>query len=290
MKFYYENHKGEIIDFSKPPYLFQKLNFFDWEYSYDNDGIKTSRFYKKPREFKGELMVFSINDLQNTSKETMWEQAINDLQKILAVDVINNKNGKLHTDNGDYLSCKIIASEKKEWNVLNNFVRNDLTILTDLPFWINEQKVIISPISEELIGEGEEGIKTYPYTYPYRYPLLQTETLVDVEHYTDSDFKLIVYGPTTSVNIEINNHPYIVEYPLEKGEHMVIDSRKYVPKEERLYVVRTNGEKENIFNYRGVEHSVFQKIPYGQIKIDYPRTYGLELTIFKERSEPPWKS
>ena len=101
---------------------------------------------------------------------------------------------------------------------------------------------------------------------------------------------MIIYGPTTSVLININSHPYQIEYPLEAGEYMVIDSRPFVEKEKRLYVVRTNGEMENIFNYRNVEHSVFKTIPAGLVKIDYARTYGVDLTIFKERSEPPWRS
>lgn len=289
MEFFYENHKGETVNLSKPPYILQELDFFNWEFVVGSNG-KIENAAKKAREHKCKVAITCSNlDFSPEKRKEKWGHAIEDLYKIITSDVLANKNGKLKTDKGDYLSCRIVASEKNNWIKDSYFVQTDLTILATYPSWITEQSIKITPISDTAASE-ETGVKTYPYTYPYKYPLLQTETSVYIDHYTDSDFKLTAYGPTTSVLININGYPYEVLYPLEEGEHMIIDSRPQTPKEEKLYVVRANGEKESIFNYRSVENSIFKKIPAGMVKIDYPRTYGVDLIIYKERSEPPWKS
>lgn len=289
MEFLYENHKGELIDLSKPPYILQELDFFDWKFGYETDGQQISCKLSNPKEYKCKVAIVCDEKMGSVEqRERQWKQAINKLYEVIIADTIANRNGKLATNNGDYLSCQIIASVKNRWVKRGTFVQCDLTILTSRPVWITEQKEEIRPISD--MAAAHENEKVYPYSYPYKYPLLQTETNVYIDHYTDSDFKLTIYGPTPSVMINIAGHPYEVNYPIEEKERMIIDSRPFAKKEERLYVVHGNGEKENIFNYRGIEHSVFKKIPAGMIKIDYPRTYGVELVIYKERSEPPWKS
>lgn len=178
---------------------------------------------------------------------------------------------------------------ERETSPSEEFYGDDMstTFLAPYPFWIEEQDITISPIIKSITSD-EEGLKTYPYTYPYTYPTSRTQVAVNIDHYMESDFQMKVYGATDSVHVNIAGHPYIVEYPLDEGEYMVIDSRPYVAKDKRLYVVKNDGKAVNVFHYRDTEHSVFQKIPAGSIIIDYSRTYGIDLTIFKERSEPLW--
>lgn len=287
MKFYYINHKNEKIDLSGYPYVFQAGDLLNWNYQYDNDGTKATNFRKELKEHKCTIAVLRNPTVSQEKNLSIWRDAMDRLSDVIVVDVLNNKNGKLYTDKGSYLECKIVASNKSVWR--KGLAVNELTVLTDSNSWITEQHIQIGAISEAAAMSEATGTKTYPYTYPYRYPILQTETTYDIDHYTDSHFQMIIYGPTIGVHVNIAGHPYIVDYELKAGEYMVIDSRPYVDKEKRLYVVRANGDTESIFDYRSAEYSVFQKIPPGRIKIDYSRTYGVDLIIFKERSEPPWK-
>ena len=253
----------------------------NWKYSgiTKQFGIDIEQFEKDP------IILPLVFRIRGTKKaiESNLDAFIRECEK----DILKNKQGKFEV-NEWYIKGFFV---ERESIVASSFYGLEVSakFLAPYPFWINEQLVKITPISDTAVSE-ETGVKTYPYTYPYKYPLLQTETSVYVDHYTESDFKLTAYGPTTYVLININGYPYEVLYPLEEGEHMIIDSRPQTPKEEKLYVVRANGEKESIFNYRSVENSIFKKIPAGMVKIDYPRTYGVDLIIYKERSEPPWKS
>lgn len=253
-----------------------------WKYSGATKkfGIEISEFEKDPITIP---ILFRFRGSVDSISENA-EKFFRECEK----DILHKRPGKFVVNNW-YVRGYFI---ERETNVAEEFYGLELstTLLAPHPFWINEQEIKIKPISEGEAVSEETGFKIYPYTYPYRYPILQTEINEYIDHYTDSDFKMIVYGPTTSVLINIAGHPYEVQYPIEAGEYMVIDSRPNTPREEKLYVVRTNGTKESIFNYRSTENSVFKKIPPGQVKIDYARTYGMELIIYKERSEPPWKS
>lgn len=241
-------------------------------------GVQIEKFEKDPISLDLEFVVKGNVDKRKS--------VLNQLHASMEKDKLNNLPGRILWGD-EYLEGYFI--ESNTYPEKDHTTINDTVFLAPYPFWITEQHIQIGAISEVDAMSETTGTKTYPYTYPYRYSLLQTETTYDIDHYTDSHFKMIVYGPTTGVQVNIAGHPYSVAYSLEDGEYMVIDSRPYVDKEKRLYVVRANGDTENIFDYRSAEHRVFQKIPPGRVKIDYSRTYGIDLTIFKERSEPLWK-
>lgn len=286
MEIYYVNHKDQKIDFMNGNYDIEKSSLFSHEWEYETQTL--SRFGEKITQLSKKAQKKDLTVHVGNHGLVSCEKAYNQLLDITEADNFEIKPGKLYVDNS-YLKCFVVTSEPKYFVPGIKTISCELGLIASYPFWITEQHVKISAISDNETSE-ETGVKTYPYTYSYKYPSLKTETNVYVDHYTESDFKLTVYGPTTSVLININGYPYEVMYPLEAGEYMVIDSRPFTPKEEKLYVVRANGTRENIFHYRSVEHSVFKKIPPGTIKIDYPRNYGVDLIIYKERSEPPWKS
>lgn len=282
MKVYYESSdKKQKIMFDGREYGIADLDLFQHEFKYITENDKIT-------EFTEGIVTRKLDVNITGDKNKSWQQLYDEMNSVFVKDILSNKAGKIYV-NDSYMKCFFYASSPSEVFEDWGFQTTELKLVSDRPIWIVEQLVKISAISDTAASE-ETVVKTYPYTYPYKYPLLQTETSVYVDHYTESDFKLTAYGPTTSVLININGYPYEVEYPLEEGEHMIIDSRPQTPKEERLYVVRANGEKESIFNHRSVENSIFKKIPAGMVKIDYPRTYGVDLIIYKERSEPPWKS
>lgn len=64
---------------------------------------------------------------------------------------------------------------------------------------------------------------------------------------------------------------------------MIIDSA-----EQTVYKYLTNGTVSNLFNERGYEYSIFEKIPSGLIRVNWTGTYGIDLDIFLERREAAW--
>ena len=46
------------------------------------------------------------------------------------------------------------------------------------------------------------------------------------------------------------------------------------------------GQKINAFDLRNKEESVFEQIPPGKLALDWSGTFGFDLTLYEERSEP----
>lgn len=255
------------------------LHKYKWEK--DVTEIENGENLKK---FKKEPITYSVT-LSFRGKLEDRKQLLDDLTNDFEYDVIARKPGTFFFGE-HYIKGYVIESETKVSEIKNTWSQKTIQIYCPYPFWINEQKISIKPISE---SEESTDNNSYPYTYPYTYGSPSKTTSINIDHYAASDFRMIVYGPTANVSITINGHIYHVEYPLESGEYMVIDSRSFLPPDERIYVVRQNGERVNVFNYRDPVYSIFEKIPAGDITIDYSRKYGIDLIIFKERSEPKWK-
>lgn len=270
------NLKGTIL-------RLKEANFHKVEWKYN--GI-SKQYGIDIQDFEKDPIILELQFVLKGSKAER-KALLEELHSAMEIDKINKKVGRIVWGScyvsGYFINSNTFPSGKENETI------NEATFVAPHPFWIDEQTINVGVKSDTQLISGEANEKVYPYTYPYVYPSLQNETNVFIDHYTDSHFKLIVYGPTLSVLINIAGYPYQVEYPIEAGEYMIIDSRPSTPKEEKLCIVRTNGVKENIFQYRSVENSVFKKIPPGMVEIDYPRTYGIDLTVFKERSEPSWK-
>lgn len=281
MKIYYENsEKTKMIDFGGGKYEIADTNIFQHEFQYvsENDRIT---------EFKREIQTYTIEANITDEKEKKWQDSYDEMNEIFENDIWSKKPGKLYV-NGWYMKCYVYSSKPQEIFENWGFQTTELKIVTDDSRWIGEQHITIPAISQ-IQTMAVQNTKKYPYTYPYRYADIYKSIKVNIDHYTESDFRMIAYGPTANVNVSINGHKYHVDYPIESGEHMVIDSRDYLPPEERIYLVRVNGEKINVFNYRDPEQSVFKKISPGYATIYYSQNYGIDITIFKERSEPKWR-
>lgn len=162
------------------------------------------------------------------------------------------------------------------------------------PFWIEEVEIHIDPSGGEYPEEWlPEDVKGYPskrgfkygYTYSYPYGINSGEFYIDSAF--GADFKSVVYGPvTTGVQINLAGNNYQVDYPLLRGERLVVDSRDYLPIDDKCYVVRQNGDKVNVFDYRDPSSQLFKRMPGGYVTVYVPTLYKLDLTLFLERSAP----
>ena len=147
---------------------------------------------------------------------------------------------------------------------------------------------MIRPSDSSTEGLPDDVKRYVPcYGYPYAYPYAKTATYIDVSSALDSNFMAIVYGPVSDhVQFTINGNVYQVNRSLRTGQLMIIDTRDTTPLEERCYILHANGRKENVFDDRAVNSSIFKKIPAGNVIINYDRTFGIDFYIFQERSGP----
>lgn len=235
-------------------------------------GVRIEAFNKDPQVYPVTI------ELRGSLEER--KRRLDELNDVFENDIARETMGTLYFGES-YIKCIVLESNA---HVSDNIGRTEVNLSFYCPYpnWIKEQHMGLLPR-----GEGDAAY-VYPKRYPYRYSLIPKRQKIVIDHYKDSDFQMIIYGPTESVDIIIGEHPYKVNHAIESGEYMVIDTRQNLDPDKRCYVVHANGDSENVYNDRDSESSIFQKIPPGIVPVYYNRNYGIDITVYVERGEPRW--
>lgn len=154
-----------------------------------------------------------------------------------------------------------------------------IKFVTDWPYWITEETFEYLPYS----GAERKSIggQNYPYNYPHNYTNTQKGNgIIRNEHYSDCNFSMTIYGKSLNPRVSINGHVYEVFTSVDDGEYMVIDSKS---KTIRRY--KANKQIVNEFGSRNMESSVFQLIPTGKSNVIWDGSFGIDITLYHERSE-----
>jgi len=246
-------------------------NFHEWKWEADTVrlrfGERVSAFSRPAAEYEATLSLFG------TSKEKLAQ--LEEMHDDFELDIRNLTPGRLIWNNY-YIECFAVESSTKpgEGNIQ---VDNTVLFWCPYPFWIKEETRSFLPTSSE-----SEPFLDYPYDYPYDYYSGGSGSNIWVTGFPfKSDFRMTIYGPAVDPRILINDHAYQVFDNLAAAEYIVINSKLGT-------VVKTTatGQKVNVFDLRNKEESVFEQIPPGNLALDWSGTFGFDLTLYEERSEP----
>lgn len=283
MKFKYINGRGEVLDLSEFPYLFQSgdLVNYSWKYDTSNNRITNVRREAGERAFK----VGLIPDwsLPYTEKRAALKEAAENLFNIIEYDVINNTDGRIVTDTGCFFPCRIIVSDKSDWEKPTAYMFYDLTAVSGKNSWITEQNFSFYP-SETATENADAEFLDYNFDYNYNYTRQKSGiSSINISHIATSDFKLTIFGPCNNPRILIAGHPYEVFTSLSEGEYLIVDSINNT-----VIKYLSNGTQESMYDLRGKNKTVFEQIPPGYSTVSWDGTFGFDLTVYIERSEPLW--
>ena len=106
----------------------------------------------------------------------------------------------------------------------------------------------------------------------------------NVDHCAPCEFLMTVFGPAVDPRIVINGHPYQIYTTLDSNEYLQIDSRANT-----VVKYLANGIRQDIYDYRAKQESVFDPITPGNISVVWSGEFGFDITLYCERSEPRWK-
>lgn len=283
----YTSSNGTVFDLlSWEGLKTEKANFHKYKWG---ASVQAERFGEKVVNFtKGSQMYETTFLFRGNAEER--RQKIEEFHFCTEYDIAKQTPGKI-TWGANYIECYITQSDTQPRDDGGTYTENTVSIYCPYPFWIEEQKIRIFP-QDKPVPQLETD-KGYPepstkFSYPYAYSYVagRTAMAINTRHYDASNFRLVCYGATDAVDINIGGHRYNVNHAIGLREYMVIDSRPNLKADKKCYLVNVKGEEKNVFNYRNPESALFQKIPGGIIIINYNRGYGIELTLFKERSEP----
>lgn len=286
MDFYYINNRGQRIDLSDYPYMFQSGDLLNWKEAYTTRSLAkrdiTSDYKLSAKEIPVQIAVLCDFSIPLTERKEEWKGAVDHLADVLQADVLDGKDGRIHTDTGYYMHCKIIGSEKSNWKMGLPFMSNTMTILADRPIWIHEESRSFPPVSSM---QQDQAFLDYEHDYNYDYTMpYGGDVIWNVEHFAPCEFLMTIFGPAFDPRVVINGHPYQVYTTLYRNEYLKIDSR-----ENKVVKYLENGIQQDIYDLRAKQESVFDSITPGNISVVWSGEFGFDLTLFCERSEPRWK-
>lgn len=272
-QFIYEDHlERRFVGLEHGVYL-NYNDLRDYKWSYDTINSRISRFYRPVTSRSLPLIVAG-----KTEAEAIY--AKNRLLELAESDVVAKLPGKIHV--GEYYTNGFITGSTKGDYLINKRICNiDLTLTSDNPAWYREQKHIFVPgvaNDTDIIG----GVD-HPYDYPYDYSMSIKGRRITCDTVTDNAFKLLIYGEAENPTILIGGHEYSINGTIRLGETLMIDSLT-----KTITLTTASGSRVNWFDKRGRESYIFQPIPAGQSVVGWPGTYGFDLTVIEERSEPKW--
>ena len=266
----YVNHLGETIEFVGKNYFTNSYKMRDYTWNFESDFNKIKSFNLSSVSTK----TLSVSIYAGSQNEAFG--LFNSFFEIFEKDVLAKKPGKFYL--GDYyFTCYVISSAKKEFLTAQNLLTLDLTVISDTNTWICE-KIHSFAKNQPVSGHG------YAYKYPYRYSSGALKNFLN-DTLIGSNFKLTIYGPTENPALYIGGHMYSVNVPVESGEYLEINSR-----EKTIETVQSDGKRTSAINFRNRESYIFQKIPAGTVAVTWNNSFGFDLTLFDERSEPKWSA
>lgn len=271
-KFKYINHLGEILEFGTGSLFANENDLHNYEWDVLTVGDKIS-------SFKRGIVSKSIPVLIKCDTAEKGIEMRNKIFEIAEKDVLANKPGKIVV-NDAYLKCFVVGSSKSEYLIHKQYMRLDLSIQTDSPGWIQEEKNIFRMQK----NESESLYLNYPHSFPFDYGNSLSIKEIRNTAFSDSDFELIIYGAVVNPIINIGGIIYAVNVEIDSNEYLTIDSMN-----KTIVLTKNNGEKVNCFNLRSRENYVFTKIPPGNHMISTSdNQLNFDVVLKHERSEPKW--
>lgn len=268
----YINHVNEEFNFGNNGIYVNTNELHDYEWKVTSSGNKISALTRQFSTRK--LPVIIICD-----SEEEGIQARNELLEIVEKDVLAMEHGKIII--GDYyFKCFVSKSKKSEYLINKRYMKMDLTLVSDYPYWVKESTTKFGSSSG---GDGSGIGLDFPFDYPFDFFSTMESTSIVNGGFVPTNFKIIIYGACSNPSINIAGHTYQVECDILESEYLTIDSTT-----KKIQLTKQDGTIENKFNNRNKQSYIFEKIPVGDNVVTWSGNYGFDIILMEERSEPKW--
>lgn len=267
---------GNVYDLKADGIRTKTANYHKWSWGVNGTtlqyGTRISDFKRSAATYSTQLIL----DGTYTERKTMLESLHDDFE----LDVRNMTPGKVVW--GDYY-IKCYVSDSSTFPDENDlWTDNEVVFYCPYPFWVKEETKSFLP------QEAPEDQTYLDYEYDYEYDYYYGTPGIAIWQ-TDfpftSDFRMVVYGAATDPSVTVNGYAYSFTDTLDATDYVVIDSR-----ENTIVKYLANGTTSNLFDARNKENSIFEPMPAGTLTFNWSGTFGFDLTLYEERSEPRWNT
>lgn len=274
MRIAYVNSQGKRFEFTNNRFIkIKDADLHKASHGYTGRslliGTTVDQITKQPCTYGVKLLLYG-------SAKTR-AQNMDDLADAAAYDREHLAVGKLIRDEWS-IDCYILDEDEYPDDTRTGITVKDISFFCPRPIWTKEN--VYSFVSTEIASSHN---KNYPGKYPHRYANSDGDGYIINPNYTESNFKINIFGPVINPQVSIGENTYLINIILEDGEYVTIDSRS-----KTVVKVLNNGEKVNAFHNRKKGSDFFEKIQPGRQYVSWTGKFMFDLTIFEERSEPKW--
>lgn len=266
----YVASSGNTYDLITNGIKHREANYYSWAWDVEGTklqyGYRVADFSRDAAVYDTELIFYGSEQRRRTLVQNLHDDFENDVR--------TKRAGKIIW--GDYyLECYITESSTEPTEV-GTWTSNKITIYAPYPFWVQDFHIVL-PASQETAS----GFLDYPYDYPYDYaaPTMGTRH-IQTNFPFESEFEMVIYGLAVNPRVVINDYAYALYATIPQGAYVIINSRQ------KTIMMYRNGTRTNMFNFRNKTASIFQRITGGDLTISWDSSFGVDLTIYHERSEP----
>lgn len=265
---------GNVYDLTTKDILHRTGDYYNWEWKARGTnrqyGVRVSDFSREAAQYEPELIFRGRPAELRKTLQALHNDFENDMRRKTPGRIIWGRY---------YLDCFIRQSAVENLSFWS-WISNKVLIYAPYPFWIREDKITLSAAAEVV---GTYLDYTYDYPYDYSAPVVG-EKIVYSDFPFTSEFKMVIYGAAVNPRIVINGYAYVLYATIPAGSYVVVDS-----KQRTIMMYGNTGAKTNMFDFRNKSDSIFEKIPAGNLDIVWDSSFGVDLTIFREQSEPEFE-
>lgn len=266
----YVASSGNTYDLITNGIKHREANYYSWAWDVEGTklqfGERVADFSREAATYDTELIFYGSEQRRRTLVQNLHDDFENDVRTKRAGKIIWGSY---------YLECYITESSTEPTEV-GTWTSNKITIYAPYPFWVQDFHIVL-PASQETAS----GFLDYPYDYPYDYaaPTMGTRH-IQTNFPFESEFEMVIYGLAVNPRVVINDYAYALYATIPQGAYVIINSRQ------KTIMMYQNGTRTNMFNFRNKTASIFQRITGGDLTISWDSSFGVDLTIYHERSEP----
>ena len=269
----YQSSDGQVFNLKSSPLRTRTANYHDYSW---NPMIREQQYGERVYRFNKQAAYYTtVLDVSGSIAQR--KQTLNELHAAFDRDIYNLTPGRII--HGEYYIECYVTFSSTGYN--DPFTENELSIYCPYPFWVKEH--LYQFAARESTSEVNEFLD-YPYGFEYDFMSATTgQAMVTNEGAGPANFKLIFYGNALNPFISMDGATIGVNTLVGSNDRIEIDSHDHT-----VYLITNGDEKLNFYNARTKETSIFNKITSGEHSIVWPGTFGFELIIYEERSEPKW--
>lgn len=268
----YKNHINEVFEFGKNGIFVNASDLHDYAWTATTIG---NRINALSRGISTRTLPVII--ICKTEEDGI--KARNKLLEVVEKDVLAMQHGQIIIGNY-YFKCFVTQSAKSAYLTTKRYMVLNLTLTSDYPYWVKETTTAFKTDNS---GEGVGIGLDFPYDYPFDYFSTMASTTLFNSGFVPVNFRMVIYGACSNPSIAINGHTYQVDCEVGESEHLTIDSTT-----KKIFLTKNDGTVVNLFNKRNKASYIFEKIPVGEASVTWTGSYGFDIILMEERSEPKW--